>query len=355
MKHLVTTVVVIIASLTPAPIAVANQDPFEGSSFLQEMARMTGESNEKLLEYFDKTPSQRYLATHELLWRSAKGDISYLAEKGMPVFKKALMDPDANVKNAICGVLASFGSKAAPAISDLVTLLKDKNVETRRASAWALQEIGEAAKEAIPALVQSLKDEDRGVQIYSAGALMLLGKGGDQHLGIITEGVKSEDESQNEAVFATVKRVGAQTLPSLILCLKDMNPRVRLLTTGCFGYAFATIVRKKSSIPDDAVMALAMATKDRDEEVAANSIYALSNGGESAKKAVPAIINCLKDERKSVRYSAAKHLSEFGLSARIAIPILKEVARNDKDEQVRREAAWSIAALEKIEEKEKQK
>jgi HEAT repeat protein len=71
----------------------------------------------------------------------------------------ALKSPDTNAVEDACIELAKAGAKGAPAVSDLIPLLKHKDEEVRRLAAYALQEIGPGAKAALPALQELLGNE----------------------------------------------------------------------------------------------------------------------------------------------------------------------------------------------------
>ena len=304
----------------------------------------------ELLEDIDRFPEKRLNAVTTLWAGNAftRRDFTYLGDKAIPIFTKALNDSNPDVIRYLCRMLSDFGDKAVPAVPKMGELLSDPNVEVRKSAAMALLHLAGAAKKALPALMNAIKDKDVEVQVYSAGALLSLGRGSDQCLKIITKAMRAEDEKKYHAAEYVGEMVGVPTLPALTICLKDKSPTSLLRATGLLAGAFSELVGKKTNIPDEPVMALAFATKDGDEDVAANAIYALSQGKSYAKKATPHVIDCLKDTRRSVRISAARDLKEFGNSAIDAIPMLRKMAINDTDPIVRREAALSVATLEKL-------
>jgi hypothetical protein len=340
----VTAVVYCLSFFFYCPVASAFQD-------LDALSELFRASNESLLELIDNNPKKRDGATKMLWIRSSKHDLRYLSDKAIPIFTKTLSDPDPEIRRYTCALLSRFGANAAPAVSKMADLLRDGNVEVRRGAALALFALGETSKGVIPALTEAFKDMDLEVQVYSAGALIRLGRGNDLHLTLMTNMIRAEDEKQYDAALYVCEVGGVRTLPPLTACLKDKNWEIRLRATGGLAAAFAQLVVKKTTIPDEGVMALALATKDSNEDVAANAIYALSQGKGYAKKAIPDVINCLKDTRRSVRMSAAGNLKDFGSYAKIAIPHLTEMASKEVDPIVRRDAESSIAALEKLEDR----
>lgn len=83
----------------------------------------------------------------------------------------ALKSQDKNAVYDACSELGKAGPLAAPAVKDLVRLLKDDDALTRRLAAYALARIGPAAKEALPALEELRSDSDREVSQQAESAL----------------------------------------------------------------------------------------------------------------------------------------------------------------------------------------
>ena len=64
--------------------------------------------------------------------------------------QRAIHDPDARVKKAVCLALGKIGSAAETAVPEIVKLLKDPQREVRNAAGVALEEIDSPeAKEAL--------------------------------------------------------------------------------------------------------------------------------------------------------------------------------------------------------------
>jgi HEAT repeat protein len=78
-------------------------------------------------------------------------------------------DTDAKVDGL--AQLATLGAEAAPAISQILPLLKDEDRIVRRTAAYALGSIGPAAKAAVPDLKQMLQTDDREQVTVVANAL----------------------------------------------------------------------------------------------------------------------------------------------------------------------------------------
>jgi HEAT repeat protein len=90
------------------------------------------------------------------------------------VLRKALKDPDPQVREKSAASLSNLGSAAAPAKFDLAEALSDdKNpAVVRRNAALAIAHIGKEAKPVVPALVKALEaDEPQDIRRYTAEAL----------------------------------------------------------------------------------------------------------------------------------------------------------------------------------------
>ncbi|MHB8524235.1 MAG: HEAT repeat domain-containing protein [Limisphaerales bacterium] len=83
-----------------------------------------------------------------------------------------LKSPDKDKRADACVALGIAGERAAPAVPDLIDLLKDKDEEVRRLAAYALQQIGPKAKAAVPALQELLTtDPSMKVQMQVGNSL----------------------------------------------------------------------------------------------------------------------------------------------------------------------------------------
>jgi HEAT repeat protein len=86
----------------------------------------------------------------------------------------AALKGDATAKADALVQLGLNGPRSAPAINDIVPLLKDDSANVRRLAVYALKEIGPAAKSTIPAIKELLQDSDMNVVTEVAGALQVL-------------------------------------------------------------------------------------------------------------------------------------------------------------------------------------
>ena len=70
--------------------------------------------------------------------------------------------------------LATAGPNAAPAIDELIPLLKHEDYVIRQLAAYALGQIGPQAKRAVPALKQALNDQQMSVLTSVQNALVAI-------------------------------------------------------------------------------------------------------------------------------------------------------------------------------------
>jgi HEAT repeat protein len=98
-------------------------------------------------------------------------------------------------------------------------------------------------------------------------------------------------------------------------------------------------------IGEDAVLKIASALKDSEEEVRLNAVAALQQLGVKSKLAVPDLIGVLKDKNEDVRRRAIVTLRILGPEAKEAIAALTAVAKEDAVENLRAEAKDALEAI----------
>lgn len=93
----------------------------------------------------------------------------------MPIFVAALQNAASDAREGAAWALQQLGPLAAPATSELIRTLQDRNVWVRQTAADALGAIGPLANPAVAALASTLQDRDSHVREAAAKALGLLG------------------------------------------------------------------------------------------------------------------------------------------------------------------------------------
>ena len=105
-------------------------------------------------------------------------------------------------------------------------------------------------------------------------------------------------------------------------------------------------VKKLEGYKELAVRPLAIALKDKNEDVRESAAVALGRIGSAAEKAVPALIEALKDKDSWVRYYAAEVLGKIGPGASEAVPALTKALKDD-DKKVRSAAKEALKQIQK--------
>jgi HEAT repeat protein len=85
--------------------------------------------------------------------------------------------------------------------------------------------------------------------------------------------------------------------------------------------------------------------KSSDEGDRIKAVRLLQDRKGDAAKIVPAMTEALKDKGSDIRLSAAIGLGYFGDQARDAIPTLEQVAKNDRDARVRKQAGVALSRI----------
>lgn len=166
--------------------------------------------------------------------------------------------------------LQSLGPKAAPAVPELVAILRTKDrSETneddylRRAAAETLGHIGPAAKAAIPALVESLADPAMEVQAAAARTLPQISPD-----AVPAELVKALGQrAESRAVDWAFQGFGEKGVPALVAALGDPHRDVR---RRAIGILYGLSAKATAALPS-----LKKATEDEDPVVRQEAIKAL--------------------------------------------------------------------------------
>lgn len=146
-------------------------------------------------------------------------------------------------------------------------------------------------------------------------------------------------------VYPLVDMDPSLTVPALSEALRDGRPCLRRAAA----WALMRVLDVAKGTPtrdasiQQAIAALAAAVRDRDSEVRANAARALGYRG--CDEAVPALLEALRDRNADVRIAAAESLGKLGAySGREALEPLS-LAREDKDQYVRKAAASALSSL----------
>ncbi len=131
-----------------------------------------------------------------------------------------------------------------------------------------------------------------------------------------------------------LKNMGKVAVPALARALSHPNENIR--------EEAATALERMGPLAISAIASLIMALGDSSWSVRLYVGLALSSMG---KVAVPALTKALSHSNKNIREAAATALGRMGSLATSAVPLLKNLAANDKDPNVR---FYARIALKKI-------
>ncbi|HLX64985.1 MAG TPA: DUF2950 family protein [Planctomycetota bacterium] len=257
----------------------------------------------------------------------------------------ALRNANDNARLAAIKNLQQVAGGIKPMVQALTLALNDKNAEVRSGVARALADIGPSAREAVPALIPLLNDADETVR---ASAALALGE-----IGILPD----RDGSLHYPAFCP-----------LVFQLQDSSPSVRAHAAEALGKlgraaaSTAPFIRELLSDPDQETAiaaAIALAAMNEPEPSAARLyVLALRREGDAhmladsaLKRIGPPAVDALKSDlldkapdHRYIRRDAAATLERLGESARPAIPTLIE-ALADKDTEIQNGAALALLKL----------
>ena len=234
----------------------------------------------------DESSDVRYWATFAL------GELGVKDASVISAVVERLDDKDQAVRNQAGRALGKMGGEAVPS---LVQALKHEQVRVRRGAARALGEIrGEAAEGAAPDLVTLLKDGDVQVRYETVLALKSIGKdAGVVAVGLVAALKDADGTVRNQSAHALVA-LGAASVNPLIPALKDDAVR----------YPALRALRKIGSGAKPAIAAVTETLNDTDEKVRYESVRILESFGEEAKAAIPELEKLLTDSSERVRDAA---------------------------------------------------
>jgi HEAT repeat protein len=267
------------------------------------------------------------------------GKIGPSAHAAVPALSVCLVDRHIWVVREACLVLGGMGKDAAPAVPNLINVLKNRE-PARDAAAHALGSIGPAAKQAVPTLIatlmgtskQDLRDACKvaltkiGADACSAVPALLAAYGkaapiediGPAAVPELVQLLANPEAADQATVRSFLEVFRKQSGSGLVEALrKDKNPRLRATVAGLLGPSWGEANRF--------VPALLRALEDKDNQVretARNSIVAFR------KEAQPFLDQQLRGKNDAQRLEAVQLLGRLGSearsSARFLLLVLKE-------------------------------
>jgi HEAT repeat protein len=254
------------------------------------------------------------------------------AAAAVPTLTAALKQ-HVRVRARVVWALLQIGSAAEPATTGLIGALGEKFNSTGLNAAKALARIGAPA---VPALVQALRGKK---PLARENAVLALGWIGEEGAVAAMAGLLADKDPvvRRAAAWALaamgVKAKGA--VDGLTMLLEDEDAMSRYNAVKALGRCKAA----------SAVAALRGALKDKDEAVRGAAARALGMLGPAAREATGDVIALLSNKScQWDRFCAARALGGMGA---VNPDVVKALANafDDADEDVRAEAAWSLASI----------
>jgi HEAT repeat protein len=260
-----------------------------------------------------------------------------LREKGFPILREGLKDPDPAVREHTARAIARLGPLGRPLSAEVQKLIVDPDSKVRGAAADAVRDVGvtdvpglaallgntdpdvrryagellaglaEIPAEAIEPLIKVLDESDEGTRVAAANTLALAGPtagpaAAEKLAGAIRQKYPSEYdptvpwiEGPELAYWQALIRIGEPAVPSLVGLLGHGNPLVQLYAATCLGEIGPPA---KAAAP----ALLKLMTKAKYADVQIEAACALCRIGEHTDEAAGLIQQAL-DEPKLVRYA----------------------------------------------------
>jgi HEAT repeat protein len=155
---------------------------------------------------------------------AALRDIGPAAAGAGPALALAINDSDERVGDVASQALAAIG---APAIPELLALLRDQNTITRRRAVRVLSHMGCDAAPVASALAEALGDDDAAVRFWAAKALGEIGEPTPHTVACLTAALRDSDADVRWQAAASLARAGAAAVEPLAELLHDPHPAVR--------------------------------------------------------------------------------------------------------------------------------
>jgi HEAT repeat protein len=241
----------------------------------------------------------------EALWT-----IGPAAKAAIPAVLERMEEED--LRACAIGVLDSMGAKEPAVVDALRKALADPNPEVRDAAADALRNLGPAAKPARKLLVAALKAEY--IHVSAAEALARMGE-----IALPDVAAAARDEPSARAAAFALILMGKAGVPEFRKVLADRNPRIRAACLWALVDASGSVLGFFPDLKENRSQAFRLL----------------------APELPVVLVKQLKDEDVDVRRSAAWALKHFPCDSAGTNPALRE-ALKDADPTVRRPALLAI-------------
>ena len=253
-------------------------------------------------------------------------------QQALPVLRKALKSPQPALRLAAVDALAGFGPDAAPAVPEILALLKDEQGLVSLHAAEALTQIGAPA---VASIVPLLKDAE-----YQPLALHMLDQIGPGATTAVSELVallkSTSDEMTKRQICLVLADLKVDAAPAL--------PELQKILMGKMGIDRPAAAYALGSIgTEPALKEIARWSDDADPlvriAVAAAQLRAHPEDRAIRSAALPKLREALQRPEPNVRRMAAQAAALFGPEAAPALPELLAIVKSDQEDLMVREAA----------------
>lgn len=263
------------------------------------------------------------------------GEIGPRSEKAIPSLGKLIQTDDPGLRDEVAIALGRINSDPKQTLPILEKLLSDASPIVRHSTIEALVGFGPAAKPALNQLKTHLRDKELWIRVSAAHAIAQIDYGNEANFeAIIPEllaGLKSDQPQISMEAVQGLAFVGKAAVPQLKEALKLQFPNAKQNAADALG-----------AIGPDALPALEdliATTKSGDAQTEWHAIAAIGNMGPVAVPASPRLIEVLNSNDDHIRFAAEQALLRIG---KLAVP---ELVRALKDQHRRQAAAQVLAGL----------
>jgi HEAT repeat protein len=239
----------------------------------------------------------------------------------------------------VAGFLLSSAQKDY--VSELISLLKDKEKTVRIAAVESLGDLGARSAKAMPELVKLLADNELGVQFAAKNTIEKIGMLSKLASKLLILNIDDENLHISIAVQNSIIKIGQKAIQPLLEALKEDNNKIKAK----IAYILGKIGGEKGSpMMKEVSLALINVIKNEDAKVRASAAEALGNIGIEYKDSIMALSESLRDKDDNVRLAAVDSLGKIGSGAKSAAPFLAQTLK-DKSNKVAIHSRDSIIKL----------
>lgn len=254
-----------------------------------------------------------------------------IGKDSIPTLVKALQADRAAIRQL---AVAALGKVGPPAVPDLVDALGAKQVDVRRQAAAVLGPMRVGDKMVVLGLAYALKDDDEIVRQNSVQGLAILGPLAKLAAPALNQALVDMNYSVRQTAFYALQSMNEDPRPGLHKGLDSSDKKVRINT--------ASLMVTMGFDPKQSVPILVAALKEKDLALRMQAAHALAQSGREAKTVLPTLIEGLKDASIGVRGQAIQALTFLREQAKEAVHALVDVLDNDSEVSLKQQALGAL-------------